>query len=158
MTETMTKLQVHAIPPAKLATIRDSGTDGHGTAVLPYPAEGGEPLRCCLTRARPGEEIALISYAPFDKPSPWREVGPVYIHPRECAGHPGDELPPDLRGGPRILRTYDADDALDYEHITLVPEGEDIEPALRRLFEVPEVATVHVRTLMPQCFLFAVTR
>jgi len=35
---------------------------------------------------------------------------------------------------------------------------EDVEPLLDRLLAEPEVALVHVRTLRPQCFLYAVTR
>ncbi len=157
-TATSTALAVHAIDPARLDEMRASGTDGHGNPFTAYPAGGGEPLRCCLDRAGVGEPIALISYAPFDRPSPWREVGPVFVHAGRCAGYTAAGLPPALRTGPRILRTYDADDALDYEHITLVPEGADLEPALQALFDVAEVATVHVRALMPQCFGYAVTR
>lgn len=52
------------------------------------------------------ESITLISFAPVDHASPWTEVG--------------------LRTDPRLLRTYRADDTMNYEHTTLVGEGEDI--------------------------------
>ena len=97
--------------------------------------------------ATKGEQIALISFTPFDHVSPWTEVGPVYVHASACAG-PDDGLPTDLRIGPRVLRTYRADDTMNYEHNTLVTDGEDIEPVLERLLSHPDVATVHVRTLM----------
>jgi len=47
---------------------------------------------------------------------------------------------------------------MDYEHNTLRGEGEDFEPVLQRLLAVPGVATVHVRAVRPQCYLYAVTR
>ena len=47
---------------------------------------------------------------------------------------------------------------MNYDHNTLVGEGEDIATVLDDLLSRPEVATVHVRTVLPQCFLFAVTR
>jgi Protein of unknown function (DUF1203) len=74
-------LFVQAIDPARLDVMYRTGSDGHGNRLRPFAATGeGEPLRCCLRYASPGEDITLISYAPFDHPSVWTEVGPVYIH------------------------------------------------------------------------------
>lgn len=56
-----------------------------------------------------------------------------------------------------MLRTYRADDTMNYELNTLVGDGEDLELVLQRLLDEPDVATVHVRTVLPQCFLYAVT-
>ena len=159
MTPTVTGARAHAIDPASLAAIRHAGQDEHGNPFDIHAAHGWEPLRCCLTVAAPGEGVALISYAPLDRHSPWREVGPVFVHGAACAGYqPEAGLPPQLRTGPRVLRTYDDNDALVYEHITVVPDGEDIGPAIDRLLAIPDVATVHVRALAAQCFTYAVTR
>jgi hypothetical protein len=117
----------------------------------------GEPLRCCLRYAEAGEQIALISFAPFDHASVWREVGPVYIHAEQCAGfEPTGRLPEQLATGPCVLRTYTPDDTMDYEHNTVVTERAELAPIIERLLAEPDVATVHVRTLAPQCFLYAV--
>lgn len=157
-TRTRQTLTVHAIDPARLDAVRQAGGDEHGNPFTPYDATGqGEPLRCCLRHATPGERIALISWAPFTEVSPWREVGPVYVHAERCDGFAGPGLPPELDHGPRVLRTYHADGSMDYAHHTLVDE-EDLAPVLDRLLDEPEVATVHVRTVLPQCFLYAVTR
>jgi hypothetical protein len=159
MTATITRLHVHPIDPPRLAAMRDAGSDEHGNPFTAHPAEGWEPLRCCLQTADAGEDIALISYAAFQHPSPWTEVGPVFVHSTACAGYPSDAgLPPAQRTGPKVLRTYRADDTLDYDRITVVDEGQDIEPVLDALFEHAEVATVHVRALAAQCFAYAVTR
>lgn len=154
----MTNFRPTPIEPARLAAMRTSGRDEHGNPFTAYPAAGWEPLRCCLRLAGAGESIALISYAPFTSVSPWTEVGPVYVHASACAGFAGDDLPEQLRTGPRILRTYRADGSLHYEHVTAVPDGEDLEPALRKLFAEPDVETVHVRALLTQCFTYAVER
>jgi len=148
----------HAIDPTRLEAVRDAGEDGHGNAFAPYAAAGeGEPLRCCLRYARPGEPIALISYAPFEQPSPWREVGPVYVHAERCAGYDATAgLPDELRRGPRVLRTYRPDGTMNYDHNTLVGD-EDLEPVVEKLLALPDVGTVHVRTVLPQCFVYAVT-
>jgi hypothetical protein len=151
-------LRVHAIDPARLGSVRTTGADGHGNQLRPFAATGqGEPLRCCLRYAEPGEQITLISYAPFEHPSVWTEVGPVYIHAARCEGYTATgRLPEQLATGPRVLRTYRADDTMNYEHNTVVIDEADLEPMIERLLSKPDVATVHVRTLAPQCFLYAV--
>jgi hypothetical protein len=151
-------LTVHAIDPARLDAVRAAGIDDFGNPFTAYGATGeGEPLRCCLRFARPGEPIALISWAPFTEVSPWREVGPVYVHAGPCEGYAGPGLPPELDRGPRLLRTYRADGSMNYEHNTLVGD-QQLAPVLDALLAEPDVATVHVRTVLPQCFLYAVTR
>lgn len=154
-----THLLVQAIDPARLDKVRTTGADGHGNRLRPFAATGqGEPLRCCLRYAEPGEQITLISYAPFEQPSVWREVGPVYIHAARCDGYlPTGRLPGQLATGPRVLRTYRADDTMNYDHITVVTDEADLQPIIERLLREPDVATVHVRTLAPQCFLYAIT-
>jgi hypothetical protein len=158
MTATTTTLTVHPIDQDRLDAIRAAGEDDGGNPLTPFAATGeGEPLRCCLRFARPRESLALISYAPFEKRSPWREVGPVYVHAERCGG-PGDSgVPAGLSRGPLLLRTYQADGSMDYAHHTLIG-AEDVEPMLHDLLAHPEVTTVHVRTVLPQCFLYSVTR
>lgn len=145
------------IPAARLDEIRSRGADDLGNPVEAAVATGeGEPLRCCLRCAIAGEAIALISYSPGGQ-GVWREVGPVYVHAHGCPGPTTTSLPQELRGGPRVLRAYRPDGSMNYEQNTLVPEGEDIEDELRRLLRDREVSKVHVRTVLPQCYLFSVT-
>jgi hypothetical protein len=155
----MAKLHVSAIDPLRLDRIRLTRRDESDNPVTPVPAAGWEPLRCCLALAGAGDPILLISYSPFTHRSPWAEVGPVFVHAQPCGGYPAtDELPEHLRTGPRILRTYHADGSLDYDDITVVDRGEDIEEHLVDLLSRPAVDTVHVRALAAQCFTYAVTR
>src|SRR3984957_17050466 len=85
---TTPRLLVQAIDPARLDTVRAASTDGHGNLLSPFAATGpGEPLPCRLRYAEPDEQIPLISYARFVRPSVWTEVGPVYIHAARCHGH-----------------------------------------------------------------------
>jgi hypothetical protein len=150
---------VSAIDTARLAEIYASQRDERGNPLRRIPAEGWEPLRCCLTFPSPGDEIALISYSPFSTSSPWSETGPVYIHPTTCAGYRmSRELPDRMRTGPKILRTYRADGTLDYDHIMLIDEGVDLEEPLSKLLAFDEVATVHVRAVHSQCFGYSVSR
>ena len=151
--------KVRPIDPERLRTMLVQRHDEHGNPWTPYPAKGWEPLRCCLRLADPDESVVLISYAPFTTTSPWTEVGPVYVHAEECAGHRDEtELPSRLRTGPRVLRGYDRDRALLYDHVRVVDEGVDLEAELDALFADDVVHTVHIRAFETQCFTYAVTR
>ena len=111
--------------PARRCSHHRRGRSRH-PQLRPFAATGqGEPLRCCLRYAEPGEQIALISYAPFEHPSVWREVGPVYIHAARCQGYtPTGRLPEQLATGPR--RTYRADDTMNYGHNAVVTDEADL--------------------------------
>lgn len=153
-------LLVKAVDAACLDLVRTTGVDGHGNRLRPFAATGqGEPLRCCLRYAESGEQITLISYAPFDHFSVWTEVGPIYIHALHCAGFASTgRLPEHLATGPKVLRTYRSNDTMNYDHNTVVTDEADLEPIIEHLLSEPDVATVHVRTLAPQCFLYTVAR
>src|SRR4029077_17476204 len=157
-TQTQQTLTVHAIDPGRLDAVRKAGIEECATPFTAYDATGdGEPLRCCLRFAHPGERIALISWAPFTEISPWREVGPVYVHAERCEGPAESGVPSGLSRRPLLLRTYRADGSMNYAHNTLIG-AEDVEPMLEDLLAHADVTTVHVRTVRPQCFLYAVTR
>ena len=150
-------LTVHAIDGAELDEIRRSGRDTAGNVPVPWPDATGVPLRCCLRLARPDDEVLLVSYAPLRQRSPWREVGPVFVHAGPCQGWAEDSgLPPELRQGPRVLRGYREDGSLDYSAIRVVHEGEDVERPLQDLLADPAVREVHVRALAEQCFTYRV--
>lgn len=85
-------------------------------------------------------------------------MGPVYIHAARCGGYAQTgRLPGQLAAGPCVLRTYRADGTMNYEHNTAVTDEAELTPVIERLLSQPGVATVHVRTLAPQCFLYSVT-
>jgi Protein of unknown function (DUF1203) len=73
-------LHVAALPDDFLTRVRERGLDDQLQAVHRYvSAEGGEPCRDALRRARPGEEVILASYCPFTLSGPYKEFGPVFV-------------------------------------------------------------------------------
>jgi hypothetical protein len=70
---------VSPLRAAFLQQVRRSGRDDQQQPIVRQTAEGGEPLRDLLRRARPGEEIILASYCPFTQSGPFREFGPIYV-------------------------------------------------------------------------------
>ncbi|MEU4066134.1 DUF1203 domain-containing protein [Streptomyces wedmorensis] len=156
------------IAPDALAQLRLA--DDAGRALVPHPATGdGEPLRCCLRQAVPGERIALVSYAPLRRwaaaggaePGAYDEQGPVFIHAEDCGGPAPSETYPFARPGAlRALRRYDAAGRIVGGRLLELPEaaGEALDLAFADAFADPSVALVHVRAVEYGCFQFEVRR
>ncbi|MEV5153663.1 DUF1203 domain-containing protein [Streptomyces werraensis] len=152
---------VRAVPlqVVKELLVRD---DAGRPAVPLTDGEGGSPLRCCLRRSRPGERIALVSYAPLRRwasetgvdPGAYDEQGPVFVHADGCAGPEDEGLP--FTSAHRVLRRYSTDGRILGGRLVQAPE--DFVPALREAFADPAVALVHVRAVEYGCFLYEVRR
>lgn len=159
--------EVRAIAPAvadRLRNVDDAGREPRKITDV----EGGSPLRCCLRRSSPGEEIMLVSYAPLRRwaaetgadPGPYEELGPVFVHAVPCAGpSPGY---PEAMGGPlRVFRAYRSDGSILGGR--LVDGRRSADPAaasvlLRSVLADPEVALIHARAVEFGCFMFEVRR
>ncbi|MET8048048.1 DUF1203 domain-containing protein [Streptosporangium sp. NPDC005286] len=164
----MSTFRTFAIDAEVLAELRVRDDAGR----LPRPvtdAEGGSPLRCCLRHSLPGEELALLSYAPLRRwaartggdPGPYEEVGPVFVHAESCEGPEGTGFPAGMGGERRVFRAYDAKGGilggrLVEHHIS----GDAIasEAILAEQFADPEVELVHVRAVEYGCFMFEARR
>jgi hypothetical protein len=156
----MSTVVLVAIAPSTLDVVRRTGRDLHGhPAELFTEREGGSQLRCCLSRSRPRDELLLISHAPLETDRPWREVGPVFVHARECPEpHRPENFPAWLDEAPRVLRAYDAGGAMRYDANRVVEAGEGVRAALAEILEDREVAEVHVLNLLAQCFIARAVR
>ncbi|GGT08929.1 DUF1203 domain-containing protein [Streptomyces chromofuscus] len=155
----MTRYCARAVEPTVLKELRSADDAGRETVPV-TDEEGGAPLRCCLRRSRPGERIALVSYAPLRRwaaetgadPGAYDEQGPVFIHAGECPGPRGGGLP--FTDSHRTLRRYSAEGRILGGR--LVEAG--FEAVLADAFDDPEVALVHVRAVEYGCFLYEVRR
>jgi len=160
--------EVRAITPdvvRQLLAIDDAGNPPR----LLTDSEGGSPLRCCLRPAKPGEQVALVSYAPLRRwareagarPGPYDEVGPIFVHSGPCPGPDGTGYPGWLAAGRRVLRAYSADGRiLCGRLIDAAPDCSPVpaELALAQVFADPQVALVHARAVEFGCFTFEVRR
>jgi hypothetical protein len=163
-----TAVQIRAISPAVLSQLRV--VDDAGQRMAPFTdSEGGSPLRCCLRRIRPGEQVALVSYAPVRRwarqagasPGAYDEVGPVFIHPSQCPGPAGTGFPADLTGAHRVLRAYSAAGQILGGRLASPAElasPASAESVLAEVLADPAAAVVHVRAVEFGCFLFEASR
>ena len=129
----------------------------------PHPAHAevaGDPAPCrvCLDRFTPGAERRLLfTYDPFrdtiDLPLP----GPVFIHEDECRPYAADGgFPPALREAPLTFNAYGADRTLVARERT--HGGAEVDAAIERLLDAPDVEYVHVRSTTAGCFLCRLER
>jgi hypothetical protein len=147
---------ISALPRGVLDRVRTEPLDATGSEVVDLPAGGGEPLRCCLRDARPGESLVLFRYAPPHTAGPYREVGPVFAHADDCGGYDGDGYPADWRSRPQVLRAYD--DRGRIHEATRLHDGTDPGREIVEVLAQPGVVAVHSRNIAYGCFMFAVTR
>src|SRR5947208_2076547 len=155
----MSTFKVFPIPDEVTRRIRETRIDdfGHELSISVATENDTGPCRSCLTVFVPGEGRILCSYAPNQYDHPYNEVGPIYIHERQCQSYTEHELfPPELRTrSPLTLRCYDEDGMMiDAE---LVGDRE-VEEVIRRLFKKPEVRYLHVRTASLGCYIARIER
>jgi hypothetical protein len=101
--------RIHPVSADALEAARSTGRDVSGAPVQHLLAEGGEPLRCCLRDARPGEACVLFGYEPHlpGAASPYREIGAVFAHAARCDG-PASTVgyPADWRGRAQVVQRH----------------------------------------------------
>ena len=155
----MDSFRVVPIPQAVADRIRETRKDGHGnTGIEPTRADAprGFPCRVCLEEAKVGEEVLLFSYSPFERPVPYRSVGPVFVHARSCAPYgPRASVPELMRSRLISLRAYDSRDRMVECDVV---DGAALEAMVARFFANPEVACIHAHNARAGCFVCRIER
>lgn len=145
--------------PDFLERARNQGLDDQDQPVETHVAEGGEPLRDVMRRARPGEAILLASYCPFSEAGPYREYGPVFI----LAEHEDTAMPSALPMNSDdayfnrtfVLRAYSARQRI-VDAVLTIPE--EAESRLQGLLDRPDVSFVLARFAAYGCYACRVER
>jgi hypothetical protein len=151
-----TSYVIRRINADALADARTTGLDASGNPVVPVTAAGGEPVRCCLRDADPGEALILFGYDPALPASPYREIGAVFAHAEACAGPAVDGYPPQWRGRRQVLRAYDARGWI--HPSTRVHDGTDPDAVIATMLADPDVVRIDSRNVAYGCYMFSVMR
>lgn len=151
------------IPPVAtrfLNSVRREGVDDLGQPVKRVFAEGGEPCRDVLRRARAGEELVLASHTPFGRSGPYKEYGPVFVLAHQTDENVQRDVLP-VHGPLRYLRDLfairaysDAEEILDAALVTPA----DASATMERFFDTRATAFLHVRFPAYGCFACRVDR
>jgi hypothetical protein len=148
---------ISAIPAEHLDRVRNMSQVLSGPSPEHLSAEGGEPLRCCLRDARPGERIMLFSYRPpLPAASVYQEMGAVYAHSTGCAG-PGQVIyPTDWKDRPQVLRAYTLEGRI--HPASRAHDGQNPLAAIEAILEHDDVVEVHSRNVVYGCYMFTARR
>jgi Protein of unknown function (DUF1203) len=155
----VSNFRVFPIPNGVAVRIREDRVDdfGHQLSVSPATENDTGPCRSCLTVFQPGEGRLLFSYAPNQHNHPYNEIGPIYIHEKECRPYTSHEnFPSELRTRrPLVLRCY--------AHDGIMVGGElvgdrPVEQVIGSLFEDPNVKYLHARTASVGCYIARIER
>jgi hypothetical protein len=150
--------RIDALPSERLDAIRRAGIDDGGNALPPpLDAGGSEPLRCCLRLGKPGEQLLLIAYRPLERPGPYAETGPVFIHAGACGGYRRHSLyPEEFRGRQQVFRCYDDADVITGGRLS--GPDEKAEAVIAELFADEKVQRIHTRNVVFGCYMLQVRR
>jgi Protein of unknown function (DUF1203) len=153
----MTNIAIAPLPSTFLDRVRNEGIDDLGQPVRRMIATGGEPCRDVLRRAKPGEELILASFSPFQCVGPFHEYGPVFVLANASEGQTLDALPVanNYLQEQFVLRAYTADESI--RDAALVTR-ETAQSTLDRFLENPDTAFVHARFPTYGCFALRVGR
>ena len=150
-----TKFRVVALETDIAQAARNAASEqrsDHRTIIVDSPHTA--PCRHCLQWAKPGECVILFPYNAVPPGKPYSETGPIFVHANPCRRYAQDEYPGEFRTG-RAFRAYNStDDLID----AILPNGEEPEAVIEKLFRNPETAFVHARSATHGCYTFKVER
>ena len=142
------------IPPDVADEARRTLRDRFGHQLRVVKENG--PCRVCL-RIAPGlEDFILLAYRPLADTGPYAEIGPIFIHARECTPYAEvDTFPADFAARRLVLRAYDRNGNI--AGATVAQPGHAPQIAADYLLD-EAIAEVHVRHESYTCFDFKIVR
>ena len=146
------------ITACDLEALLARGVDDAGAPIEGFQdAEGGWPLRCCLSDSVPGDAIAIVGHSPFPWVSPYRETGPIVVHTKNCPG-PSEGFPHQFEARAQVVKAFGRDAGRTrtqvYDLNALVEPGQGLEHRIGLILQDPRVEEVHVHNVVSQCFNF----
>lgn len=152
------KLKVQGIPTEEFDRLRAGGIDANGQVAVRRVGDGSpSPCRHCIGLIGEGEDKLILGYRPFGGVHPYAEVGPIFLHGRDCPRYEDEALPAWFEFmDPAIVRGYGEDDWIRYDTGSVV-RGPRIGETCRAILADPTVAYVHVRSKF-NCFQCRVDR
>jgi hypothetical protein len=116
----------------------------------------GYPCRISLTDRAIGETVLLLNHVSHDVANPYRASHAIFVTEGETrAGDFVDAVPPVFETRVLSLRGFDADGMM--ADAILARPGE-ADAGIRRLFDNPEIATIHAHNATRGCFSARIER
>ena len=149
----MIDFRVTGLPPEpfnNLFGLDDAQLAAAGAKRYVVDATPGFPDRIEMRDLDPGEIAILVNYEHLPGESPYRSRHAIFV--REGATQAYDrvnEVPEVMRSRLLSIRGFDNEDMMLEADVI---DGEDVEAAIQRFFEIPEVAYIHVHNAKRGCY------
>lgn len=147
--------------PTEIARAYQAGAlDANGQKPERHISDGdGVPCRHCQRDVAAGEAYLILAYRPFGEAQPYAEVGPIFLHAEPCERYPvtGETPAMFLQRGRYLLKGYHPNDRIYYGTGRIVPSA-DIAAAAAEILARPDVAYVHVRSALNNCYQCRIER
>lgn len=156
----MSTIVFRAMPTFETRRFQSGGADAYGLRPEAHISDGdGVPCRHCLRDVDKGEPYLIFAYRPFPELQPYAETGPVFLHAEPCERAPDAHgIPPMLaRRKAHLVKGYGADHCIVYGTGQVVPSAA-LETAAGTILERPDVAYVHVRSALNNCYTCRIDR
>lgn len=145
--------QIHALDPAPytaLFSLPETDLTARGIRRMTADSAPGYPCRVSLEDAAIGETVLLLNHEHLAGPSPFRASHAIYVRKNAARARPAPGHVPEVMARRVLsLRAFGAGQML--LEAEVIP-GDAAAPALERLFNIPEVAQVHIHYAAPGCF------
>jgi len=149
-----------SMPTDRAEAYRAGAADAYGQPPEVHLSDGdGIPCRHCLDYVAEGEPYLILAYRPFPDLQPYAETGPIFLHAEPCRRYPETDRPPPmvLAKEPRLLKGYGANDRIVYGTGEIVVAA-DLPAAAARILARNDVAYVHARSALNNCFSCRIER
>ena len=126
--------------------------------VLRYPVDGSSAYtdRIEMRDARAGETVLLLNHVCQPADTPYRATHAIYIREGAEETYVGvDEVPETMLTYLQSLRAFDEAGMLVESEVAM---GEEVKPAIERLFENPRTAYIHAHNARPGCYAARIDR
>jgi hypothetical protein len=143
-------------PYRHLLGLSDEELATRGVVRMTVTEKPSFPCRVSLTDRELGESVLLVNHVSHTAANPYRASHAIFVTeaPEEPAEYV-DEVPPVF--GPRVLslRGFDKDGMMAEAILTQPGEAD---AGIRRLFENPEIETIHAHNATRGCFAAKIER
>ncbi len=149
-----------SMPTAQARAFLAGALDANGQPPERHVSVGdGAPCRHCQADVEAGEPYLILAYRPFPAPQPYAEIGPIFLHAAPCERYPAtDAVPPMFLKRDRFLvKGYSANDRIVYGTGRIVASS-DVARAAADILTRPDVAYVHARSALNNCFQCRIDR
>lgn len=150
----MSEVKLSGLPTSEVKKIRRNLSDANDQPLETKISDGkANPCRHCLQMIEEGEEFYVLAHRPFNTAQPYAEMGPIFLHKKECEPYVDTGSTPSALSNKEtlIVRGYDKDERIVYGTGEVVPR-EHLRSFANTILSIKEVEFVHVRSANNHCY------